>query len=399
MPWPANPEDGPSRRCDVLLLGGGLANGLLALELRRSRPALNVVMLERRRGPDRLHTWCMFRPDAAKDGWSAIEPYFERIWSGYTVAFPEYRRRLGTEYGCLTGAALYGATAAALGANLVEGAEVLEAGPDGARLADGRSFLAPLVIDGRGWRHSTALRCGWQKFVGLECRLEQPHGLDLPMVMDAEVEQADGFRFLYLLPLGPDRLLIEDTRYSAEPELDLCRFTVSIRRHAGARGWRIAEVLRREEGVLPVVLGGDFATFLAEQGSVPAVGARGGFFHPTTGYSLARAIDTAALIATAPRPASRDVATALRQRAIADWRGDGFYRVLNRMLFQAAAPAERYRILQRFYRLPQPLIERFYGGRLTLADKARILLGRPPVPILAALRAVRGLPQEASAHA
>jgi lycopene beta-cyclase len=43
-------------------------------------------------------------------------------------------------------------------------------------------------------------------------------------------------------------------------------------------------------------------------------------------------------------------------------------------------------VLERFYRLPQPLIQRFYAGRAGLADKARILIGKPPVPIGAALK-------------
>ena len=55
------------------------------------------------------------------------------------------------------------------------------------------------------------------------------------------------------------------------------------------------------------------------------------------------------------------------------------------MLYQAAAPAERYRVLQRFYRLPEPLIQRFYAGRLTMADQARLLVGKPPVPLGRAL--------------
>ena len=55
------------------------------------------------------------------------------------------------------------------------------------------------------------------------------------------------------------------------------------------------------------------------------------------------------------------------------------------MLFDAARPDERYRIFERFYRLREPLIERFYAGETTLGDKARILSGKPPVPIGAAL--------------
>ena len=39
-------------------------------------------------------------------------------------------------------------------------------------------------------------------------------------------------------------------------------------------------------------------------------------------------------------------------------------------------------------RLPEGLIERFYAGRSTLPDKARILMGKPPVPIRRALPCV-----------
>jgi lycopene beta-cyclase len=62
--------------------------------------------------------------------------------------------------------------------------------------------------------------------------------------------------------------------------------------------------------------------------------------------------------------------------------------LLNRMLFWAARPGERYRVLERFYGLPEALIARFYAARLTGLDKLRILSGKPPVPIRAALRCI-----------
>jgi lycopene beta-cyclase len=58
------------------------------------------------------------------------------------------------------------------------------------------------------------------------------------------------------------------------------------------------------------------------------------------------------------------------------------------MLFRASAPNKRYRVMERFYTLPQPLIERFYAAQASLADKARILIGKPPVPIGAALASI-----------
>jgi lycopene beta-cyclase len=45
--------------------------------------------------------------------------------------------------------------------------------------------------------------------------------------------------------------------------------------------------------------------------------------------------------------------------------------------------------MQRFYTLNEALIERFYAGRLTSADKARILIGRPPISVFSALATMR----------
>ena len=59
---------------------------------------------------------------------------------------------------------------------------------------------------------------------------------------------------------------------------------------------------------------------------------------------------------------------------------------LGAMLF-GAPPGQRRQVFPRFYRLDQGLIERFYAARSTLPDRARILCGKPPVPLRAALRA------------
>jgi lycopene beta-cyclase len=52
------------------------------------------------------------------------------------------------------------------------------------------------------------------------------------------------------------------------------------------------------------------------------------------------------------------------------------------MLF-GTPPEQRHRVFARFYRLDAGLIERFYAGRSTLPDRARVLCGKPPVPLRA----------------
>jgi lycopene beta-cyclase len=252
-------------------------------------------------------------------------------------------------------------------------------------LSDGRRIAARAVIDARTPGDLSALRCGWQKFVGQALRLQAPHGIDRPVIMDATVEQIDGYRFIYLLPWDARTIFVEDTYYSNDPALDVAAIEPRIVAYAGARGWTVESVAHQEQGVLPVVHGGDFARFWPTKDRVARIGTHAGLFHAMTGYSLPQAVATALWLAEQP---VESLGIATRARAAAHWRAQGYYRLLGKMLFGAAAPDQRWRIFDRFYRLSEPLIGRFYAGRSTTTDKLRILCGRPPVPIRAAMRAL-----------
>jgi lycopene beta-cyclase len=60
------------------------------------------------------------------------------------------------------------------------------------------------------------------------------------------------------------------------------------------------------------------------------------------------------------------------------------------MLFAAAEPRDRYRVLQRFYGLDQRLIERFYAGRSTRSTRCAFWRA-PPVSISKAIGVLTGL--------
>ena len=122
---------------------------------------------------------------------------------------------------------------------------------------------------------------------------------------------------------------------------------------------------------------------------MPKLGLRGGFFHPTTGYSLPDAVRNAMLLARCPISPRRAFTGVFADEAGRLWAKRNFFQLLNRMLFHAAEPAERYKVLEHFYRLPEPVIARFYAARLTALDKMRILSGRPPVPLHKAIGAMR----------
>ncbi len=372
----------------VILVGGGLANSLIAYRLRIARPDVSVQIVEREATLGGHHTWSFHTDDLLPHQRAWIAPLVERSWEGYDVRFPNLERRLGGGYHSVTSTRLHAVVATALGDRVRFRASVEDVAPDGVRVA-GTRLGAACVIDGRGFPSGHTLHLGYQKFLGQRLLLERPHGLRDPVLMDATVAQEGGFRFFYVLPWDDDSLLVEDTRYASTPDLDRTHLREEITRYASDRGWGIREVSSEEEGVLPIPMGGSIESFL-DQGApgLPSVGMRAGLFHPTTGYSLPEAVRLADAIAAMPSLESAPLAAWVRRRAIERWRQGSFFRFLNRMLFNAAAPERRFKVLEHFYRLPEETVQRFYAGRLSTLDRIRLLTGKPPVPIARAARCV-----------
>ncbi len=368
---------------DLILAGAGLANGLIAWRLRQQRPELRILLLE---GGERIggnHTWSFHDSDLTAQEWAWIAPLVSARWPRYQVGFPQLDRTLEGGYASIASSDFARIVTNDLGACLRTDAPIAAVSATNVTLASGELLAARAVIDGRGMRATPHMSLGYQTFLGQELVLAAPHGLTAPVIMDAAVEQQGGYRFVYLLPFGPDRILVEDTHYVDSAAWEPERLRANIAAYVAARGWQVASVLREEHGSLPIVLAGDFDAYWDEMKGQPCAGLRAALFHPTTGYSLPHAVRLADRIAGLQADAldaPRLFAT-IRMEARQAWDSQRFFRLLNRMLFLAGRPESRWRVMQRFYRLPAPLIARFYAGRLRLQDKARLLSGKPPVPV------------------
>ncbi len=377
-------------RCDLAILGGGLAGGLIALAAATARPGVSIRLVEAGETLGGNHVWSFFGADVAHAHRPILERLVAHAWRGYRVRFPGHERALDESYYSITSDRFDAVVRDALpGGTIMTGRRVLAASATAAVLTDGDRIEAAGVIDARGAADLSLLDLAWQKFVGRELALDAPHGLDRPVVMDATVDQIDGYRFVYTLPFGERTAFIEDTYYSDTPDLAGDVLDRRIDAYAAAQGWRVTGRSRREAAALPVALGGDFEAYWRSGGrGVAKAGIRAGLFHPTTGYSLPDAVRTASLVAGASDWSGPALHELLHDHARRAWAARGFYRLLDRMLFRAAEPDERFRVLERFYRLDPQLIGRFYAARSTFLDKARILSGRPPVPVVRALRAI-----------
>lgn len=402
-------------RADVIIAGAGLAGGLTAYRLALRFPKLRILVFEAAERAGGNHTWSFHHSDlesAADLDW--LRPMITRTWSSYSVHFPLHERVIASDYSSIQSSQFSSALGDLLRDQLKLGCEVIEISNSHVevRNRDGKKerFEAPLVIDARGidlvpsadpdlemnW---SGAECGWQKFVGLDIRLKEPHGLDRAVLMDAQCPQTDGFRFFYCLPWNDRELLVEETFYSTTPSLRVDRIEKSIRSYVERKNWRIDAILRREIGALPLPLkkpdanvslnlvaeDEDFVNICPVRLSTSA-----GWFHPTTGYSTADAVRVANFIANCASLRTGPLRAGLERFKHERQRPHDFYLLLNRLLFRAAEPRLRYRVLEKFYTLPEPLIQRFYAGSTQPSDRARILSGKPPVAIKSAMKVMWG---------
>lgn len=372
---------------DLIIVGGGLSGGLLAWRLSERHPGLRVLLVER---ADRLggnHTWSFHEHDVPAPILEWLSPLVSGSWQGYNVRFPAYERAFTSEYFSIRSESFHRVVSEKLGTRAWFQIGVRSLTETEVELESGERLQAGVVIDARGLKRSELLedRVGYQKFVGLDLQLAEPHGLTRPLLMDTRIDQSAGYRFMYLIPWGERTLLAEDTYYNESPALDVPAIREEIARYIRAQGWTIDLVEREEVGCLAIPMHAHFLAPELERAPGIRVGMRGGFFHPVTGYSLPEAARFAWRIADLKEFTPASIRAELAEYARETEAGRGYGRLLNRMLFRAADAASRVGIFQKFYRHSEGLIRRFYAGRLTWMDRVKILSGIPPVPIRRAI--------------
>ncbi|HEX8387974.1 MAG TPA: lycopene cyclase family protein, partial [Sphingomonas sp.] len=93
MAYPSNHD-----RCDVAIVGAGLAGGLIALALAAKHPDLKLRLIDAGDGVGGNHLWSFFGSDVAEaDRW-LLSPLVVHAWRGYDVAFPAHRRTVDATY-------------------------------------------------------------------------------------------------------------------------------------------------------------------------------------------------------------------------------------------------------------------------------------------------------------
>jgi lycopene beta-cyclase len=360
---------------DYLLLGGGLQSCLLILAVRHHRPQASIAVVEQGSELAGNHTWCLHDGDVSGPARQWLWPALSVQWPGYTVQFPEYQREIPLGYSALTSADLREHALAALRRGphrllLNTAAQVRD--NTSLQTASGEVLHGRRLLVASGQERHAHSQAGWQTFLGLELQTAAPHGLHQPILMDAKLPQLGGFRFMYVLPLGPDRLLVEDTCFADSPALDHAERRRQVLDYASKHAWLPATELRCETGVLAM------PWQLPEQPQVDHArgGVLGGWFHPLTGYSLPFAAAVAQHLAMRdPGEPLGPAWQALQQRHRRQAR---LATTLNWALFRMAEPHARRGMLAHFYRSNLGTIGRVYALQHKWFDALALLAGRPP---------------------
>jgi len=401
------PDNGADGRYDLVIVGGGLAGGLIALALTRHAPDCRFLVIEAGDTLGGNHRWSWFESDLDPDSAQLLGEFDLHRWdAGYDIAFPRYARTLDTGYRSLSSETFHARLSDVIDDDALRlSTRVADLDAGGVTLSDGSRIDAARVIDCRTFKPSEKLAGGWQVFLGQHIKCDKPHGLTRPTIMDARVDQhaphgnGSAYRFVYVLPLADDEVFVEDTYYADAPRMDQSVLRARTQDYARRHDWK-GEVIGEETGILPVVTGGDFSAAQDEQriDGVAMAGTRGGFTHPLTSYTLpfaaGNALSIARLLHDQPGISGQELAAFCDTRSDAHWQRTGFYRMLGRMLFEAATPEKRVNVFQHFYNLDGALVERFYAARSSWTDRVRILSGKPPVAVPRAIRALlsRGIP-------
>lgn len=146
-------------------------------------------------------------------------------------------------------------------------------------LAGSKKIQAKMLFDSRPPKIGPQ-RYLKQHFHGWFVEFYEPHAVDDPVIMDIDTESSI-FRFLYLLPLNKNNLLIEIT-YFSEDISTLEEYETLIQSALSKKfpklNWKVH---KKESGVIPLI-----AIYpLEKYANYKCLGVRGGYLRASTGYS------------------------------------------------------------------------------------------------------------------
>jgi lycopene beta-cyclase len=364
------------RNHGLLIAGGGLAGSLAALAMARLRPDVPLLLVAEGETLGGRGTALVLEEALGDAERTLLTPLIGQSWDAFYALLPGRARKLKLRCHAIEAAAIDAAVRASLRPEQLRlDARIVAVRDDSLLLAGGETVAGIGALDARGWAHQTTLELGWRHGVSRTVRFPAPHRLDLPIAADTSLGNAGGCALFTCLPLDPLRLAIEHIRYARGGEPDPAAGSQAIDAWLAARGWAGAEMQAEESYATPVALGGDFGGYWRIGGArVAKLGARGGFFGTGVGTSIADAAATAVALTRRRDFSGAGLHDGFEAEAAALWRAREFHHAFARPLVEGGGCGA----VEALYGSDAGVVGRFFGGRLGLLERRRLLAAAAP---------------------
>jgi lycopene beta-cyclase len=277
---------------DLIIAGGGMAGLSLLHQLRQAgQHDLRVLVLDKEEKRRNDRTWCFWETQPGP-----FEAIVFRQWDQVRVhGGPEKPLRLplkGYRYKMIRGIDFYAFMDARLAADdradrrIAAISAIRDEGPRVIVETDAGTFSAGHVFDST-WRmplNAPGRHHLLQHFYGEVIRTSQPvFDPSLPDLMHFGLPQQDQCRFIYVLPLAPDRALVEFTVFS-ESLLDRSDYRQALHAYLDEAFGPVDRVVEETEfGVIPM---SDEPVTEFPSRRVIRIGTAGGYTNPATGFTF-----------------------------------------------------------------------------------------------------------------
>lgn len=279
---------------DIIIIGGGCSGLSLAYHLIKNQGSKRICLLESRAQYLNDKTWCFWEKDESiwtklsSTSWKQWSFHAEKStkkithsgveWQYYHLAASSYYRYM-TQYIANSPLTDLYMDSPALNITRLQHHSIESTSKSYRITTPHTSYAAKMVIDTRPQARLQSIL--FQSFYGVELTIPLSQQTRVISLMNNMRTDHSGFRFNYILPLRPDRILFEHTRFSKTPVSQ-----EQLMRECQAEIDRLnidsTRVIRSEFGVLPMGLK------KIKKSEVIQGGATQGALRDATGYGFLR---------------------------------------------------------------------------------------------------------------
>ncbi|MFI4847307.1 MAG: lycopene beta-cyclase CrtY [Candidatus Makana argininalis] len=355
----------------IIIIGVGLSNGLIAIRLKQYFPELNILLIEKKNiKNNKKWSFHLTNNLLIKNNW--LLPIIDYFWPTYIVNFNKYRRLIKKEYLTITSYKFYKFINKFFKKKILFKYVVSILSDHTLKLNNNLILNAEIIIDGRGYKKNNNIKYYFQYFFGQEIQLNINHNIKNPIIIDSKINQKNGYRFLYILPISPYSIFIEDTIYLNNLNLNTKINNSNILKFLKKNNFNIKNIRKEEKGIIPIYIYNNF-NFFIKNIKIPCSGLRAGLLNNTTGYSFKYSIFVSYKISKVNKFTSCILNKLITNISYKIWVENIFLRILNSIFFDKNFIFEKKKIIKNFYKLSDKIINKFYLCKLNFLEKFKII--------------------------